>query len=97
MNPTLRILILEDVQDDVILIEHTLKKDGIPFEMMQVDSQETFINALHDFDPDVILSDHSLPQFKFNGSSEDLPETGTGYSLYSCYRHDVGRICRSLS
>ena len=63
MNTDLRILILEDVQDDVILIEHTLKKDGIPFEMMQVDSQETFINALHDFDPDVILSDHSLPQF----------------------------------
>ena len=63
MNTTLRILILEDVQDDVILIEHALKKDGIQFELMQVDSQETFINALSEFDPDVILSDHSLPQF----------------------------------
>ena len=63
MNTTLKILILEDVQDDVILVEHALKKDGIRFEMMQVDSQEMFINALHKFSPDIILSDHSLPQF----------------------------------
>jgi len=30
---------------------------------MQVDSQEMFIRGLHEFKPDVILSDHSLPQF----------------------------------
>src|SRR5882762_2298948 len=63
MNTTLRILILEDVQDDVVLIEYALRKDGIQFEMMQVDSQEMFIRGLHEFKPDVILSDHSLPQF----------------------------------
>ncbi|AYB29079.1 hybrid sensor histidine kinase/response regulator [Chryseolinea soli] len=63
MNTTLRILILEDVQDDVVLIEYALRKDGIQFEAQQVDSQELFVRALHEFNPDVILSDHSLPQF----------------------------------
>src|SRR5689334_7464045 len=63
MNTALRILILEDVPDDVILIKHALKKDGVQFEMIRVDSQKLFIHALHEFNPDVILSDHSLPQF----------------------------------
>ncbi|HEY5749773.1 MAG TPA: response regulator, partial [Chryseolinea sp.] len=63
MNTTLRILILEDVQDDVVLIEYALRRDGIQFEMMQVDSQEMFIRGLREFKPDVVLSDHSLPQF----------------------------------
>ena len=63
MDTALRILILEDVQDDVVLIEYALRKDGIQFEMMQVDSQEMFTRALREFNPDVILSDHSLPQF----------------------------------
>ena len=63
MNTAIRILILEDVQDDVILVEHALKKNGIQFDMMQVDSQEMFILGLREFNPDVILSDHSLPQF----------------------------------
>src|ERR1043165_4595919 len=63
MNTALRILVLEDVLDDVILIEHALKKGGIQFELIQVNSQEVFVNALREFEPDVILSDHSLPQF----------------------------------
>ncbi|SHG76836.1 hypothetical protein SAMN04488109_1751 [Chryseolinea serpens] len=63
MDTVLRILIIEDVQDDVILIKHALKKDGIQFEMVQVDSQELFVNALQEYGPHVILSDHSLPQF----------------------------------
>ena len=49
MNKTLRILVLEDVQDDVVLIEYALRKDGIQFEMMPVDSQEMFIRGLREF------------------------------------------------
>ncbi|MBT1687649.1 ATP-binding response regulator [Dawidia soli] len=59
----LKILMLEDLQDDVGLIEHALSRDGVPFTSLQVDSRDEFVQALQGFLPDVILSDHSLPQF----------------------------------
>lgn len=60
---SLRILMLEDLQDDVGLIERTLRKEGVSFQAKRVDSEEAFTNALSYFQPDVILSDHALPQF----------------------------------
>lgn len=63
MESTLRILILEDMDEDVVLIKRTLQKAGLVFETKQVDSREGFIAALAEFKADVILSDHALPQF----------------------------------
>lgn len=59
----LKILMLEDLQDDVGLIERTLRKEGMNFSSKRVDSQEEFTECLEYFGPDVILSDHALPQF----------------------------------
>jgi len=59
----LKILMLEDLQDDVGLIERTLRKEGIDFSSKRVDSQDEFTECLDYFRPDVILSDHALPQF----------------------------------
>lgn len=59
----LKILMLEDLQDDVGLIERTLRKEGMNFSAKRVDSQEEFTQCLESFHPDVILSDHALPQF----------------------------------
>jgi signal transduction histidine kinase len=63
MERTLKILVLEDVPDDVGLIERELRKGGLKFETTRVDSKPEFIRALRQFKADVILSDHSLPQF----------------------------------
>ena len=63
MNEPLKILVLEDIQDDVGLIERELRKGGLNFEMMRVDSRAEFLEALRNYKADVILSDHSLPQF----------------------------------
>lgn len=54
---------LEDLEDDVGLIERTLRKQGIKFTFRRVDTREEFIHALENYRPDVILSDHALPQF----------------------------------
>lgn len=54
---------LEDLQDDVGLIERVLSKQGLAFISKRVDSKEDFTEALGSFAPDVILSDHALPQF----------------------------------
>jgi signal transduction histidine kinase len=63
MESTLKILILEDVEDDVELIKRTLRKAGLDFEVRQEDTRQGFLSALKDYHADVILSDHSLPQF----------------------------------
>jgi signal transduction histidine kinase len=63
MENDLKILMLEDLEEDVGLIERTLKKQGISFVSKRVDTRAEFIHALESFLPDVILSDHALPQF----------------------------------
>ena len=63
MSGNLRILILEDIEEDVWLVERVLKKDGLKFRILTVDSEAEFTGALDSFKPQVILSDHSLPQF----------------------------------
>jgi signal transduction histidine kinase len=59
----LKILLLEDVQTDADLIVRQLKRDNLEFTTERVDTQDEFTHALGKFKPDVILSDHALPQF----------------------------------
>lgn len=59
----MKILLLEDNQDDTLLIKHELRKGNISYIIEQVDTRESFIEALTEFRPDVILSDHSMPNF----------------------------------
>src|SRR3977135_2807468 len=59
----IRVLLLEDNEDDAELIRHELRRSGMPIITDRVDSEEAFAAALRDFDPDVVLSDHSLAQF----------------------------------
>jgi PAS domain S-box-containing protein len=59
----LRILILEDVPMDAELVEYELERARIPFLSLRVDSREGFLAGLEEFDPDLILSDYTLPRF----------------------------------
>lgn len=59
----LKILMLEDMPEDAELIVHFLKKEAMKFTLKRVDARTEFVDALSDFKPDVILSDHALPQF----------------------------------
>ncbi|MBA2582766.1 MAG: PAS domain S-box protein [Bacteroidetes bacterium] len=63
MLKPLKILILEDVPLDVELIKRELKKADINFTSRTEYTKDGFIKALDEFSPDVILSDHSMPQF----------------------------------
>jgi len=62
MKP-LKILILEDIPEDAGLVERMLRKEGLSFTLNRVDTQDEFIAGLRDMQPDVVLSDHMLPQF----------------------------------
>ncbi len=63
MAKELRILMLEDTAEDAEFIERALRNDHIKFVAHRVEDRTSFTNSLHDFNPDIILSDHSLPQF----------------------------------
>lgn len=63
MEKELKILILEDVEEDAVLVDYALRKEKFAFTRIRVDTREQFSEALESFHPDVILSDHSLPQF----------------------------------
>ncbi|RKR85357.1 response regulator receiver domain-containing protein [Mucilaginibacter gracilis] len=60
---TIKILILEDNQSDADLLERELKKNGLNFTSLIVETRALFEEALKDFEPDIILSDYSLPSF----------------------------------
>lgn len=62
MEP-LKILLLEDSEMDAELVGRMIKKEGIHYISTRVDKREEFIAAIKTFSPDIILSDHSLPQF----------------------------------
>ncbi len=58
-----RILIVEDVDLDAELIEKEIRRARIPFESRRASSRAQFIQEIHQFKPDLILADYSLPQF----------------------------------
>jgi signal transduction histidine kinase len=60
---SLKILMLEDFVEDADLIERQLTRNKLKFVSQRVDTRDEFENAVKIFRPDVILSDHSLPQF----------------------------------
>jgi PAS domain S-box-containing protein len=63
MISELSILFVEDLPTDVELIKREIRKSGIEFRDRVVDAEEDFIDAIHTFTPDLILSDYSLPSF----------------------------------
>lgn len=63
MDKQLKILHIEDSPADAGLIERQLVKAGFKFIVKIVETKEDFVHSLEHFKPDLILSDHSLPQF----------------------------------
>ncbi len=59
----LRILILEDNEADADLLHRELKKSELNFITKVVQTRLDFEDALEIFNPDLILSDYSLPSF----------------------------------
>jgi signal transduction histidine kinase len=66
MGIEMKILLLEDIPEDAGLIERALKKDKISYSIRRVDTAEEYAAELEKHKPDVVLSDHALPQFNSN-------------------------------
>jgi PAS domain S-box-containing protein len=75
---TVRILVLEDNPEDARLAEVELRRAGLDFTARRVTARPTFEQALSEFHPDVIIADHSLPQFSGAAALELARETAPG-------------------
>ncbi|HEX7847535.1 MAG TPA: response regulator [Chitinophagaceae bacterium] len=63
MKSDLKILHLEDLDADAELVARELRKGGIKGPISRATNRDEFVKALIEFEPDIILSDHSLPSF----------------------------------
>ncbi len=72
----LRVLIVEDMEDDVILIAQELRRSGYNPTLNRVDTLEAFHTALTEQIWDVIIADYSMPHFSALDALKLLQESG---------------------
>jgi PAS domain S-box-containing protein len=63
MEHPLKILLLEDSPADAEMVQRVLTKSRLNCEFQLATDKKSFLRSLEEFLPDVVLSDHSLPQF----------------------------------
>src|SRR6266702_3187858 len=63
MTEPLRILLAEDSESDAELIQRELKRGGLDFQSRRVQSEADFRRELDEFQPHLVISDFSMPQF----------------------------------
>jgi PAS domain S-box-containing protein len=63
MKTTLRILVVEDSEDDALLELHLIKKAGFSVEYERVETAEEMKKLLKESTWDIILSDYAMPHF----------------------------------
>lgn len=63
MGDAVRILLVEDVATDAELMARVLQRDGQAATFERVDTEDGLMRSLHEFAPQIVLSDFSLPGF----------------------------------
>src|SRR5688572_1828110 len=76
MGKPLRVLIIEDSEDDALLLIRELKRGGYDVEFERVDQAREMQVALNQKTWDLILSDYSMPEFNAPKALELLKATG---------------------
>ena len=63
MEKEFKLLMLEDTPEDALLIKRTLQHSNLKLNIKLVSTRHDFIEAISSFAPEIILSDHQLPEF----------------------------------
>lgn len=63
MTDTMRVLFVEDSEDDCFLVRRVLEQAAMTVDWARVDTRDGFLAALAGRPWDVVLSDHSMPHF----------------------------------
>ena len=81
MKSLLRILIVEDSEDDAELMMREIQRDGYAVEFERVETQTTMQEALSRGPWDIILSDYTMPEFNALAAVRTLKESGLDIPL----------------
>jgi putative two-component system response regulator len=76
MNKPLRVLIVDDSEDDTLLLVRKLKRDGFNPTFERVDTPEAMEDALSKNTWDIILSDYNMPRFDAFAALAILKKSG---------------------
>ncbi len=76
MKKALRVLIVEDSENDALLLLRRLRHDGFDPEFDRVDSPQAMAAALKNHRWDIVISDYSLPRFSGLQALAVLKQTG---------------------
>jgi len=63
MAESIRILIVEDMPTDAVLAEREIRKTLENCDFRRVETRDDYLAALTEFQPDLIVSDYSMPRF----------------------------------
>lgn len=63
MNSFLRLLVIEDVEDDMLLLLRSLRRGGYTLDYLRVETPEEMQSALERQAWDVVIADYALPKF----------------------------------
>ena len=81
MKSLLRILIVEDAEDDAELMMREVQRGGYAVEFERVETQTTMQEALSRGSWDIILSDYTMPEFSAMAAVRTLKESGLDIPL----------------
>jgi len=76
MNKPLRVLLVEDSEDDAVLLTRELQKGGYKPTIERVDTPEAMKKALTDQEWDIVISDYIMPKFSGLDALKILQKTG---------------------
>ncbi|MBZ0292527.1 MAG: PAS domain S-box protein [Anaerolineae bacterium] len=76
MSKPLRVLVVEDSEDDMFLILRNLRQGGYEPQINRVETRDAMRAALEQGTWEIVLSDYSLPQFNALGALSVLKESG---------------------
>ena len=74
MDDALRVLLVEDETNDAELILDALRSDGPEIDSRLVETEEDFRAAIEQFEPDIVISDLSMPMFSGHRALQILRE-----------------------
>jgi len=76
MSTPLRVLIIEDSEDDALLLSRELQRGGYDLVSERIDTPEAMKTALDGQSWDVVLSDYSMPRFSMSEALTMMKEKG---------------------
>ena len=76
MEKSLRVLVVEDSEDDAQLLLRELKRGGYLIQYQRVESAEEMSRLLQEDSWDLVISDYSLPRFNALEALDTLKSSG---------------------